>query len=313
MVKALRNGALSYADRGWKVIPLHPRSKAPLGKLPSGQLLVPNGKDDATSDLVTVFRWWRAAPAANIGIVCGASGFVALDVDPRSGGDEDLFELERELGELPETVRQLSGGGGEHYLFNHPGGELQGHAWPATPRTALDPKGKVRRVSGVDVKDRGYILAEPSIHPDTRREYAWDLSPDDVPIADLPAAWLDRLRVPPHLVREGERELNTNHDDPLRNVSASRYVQTLTGRDVERGGWVRCPFHGGGQETQPSFQCSGVLWACFGGCSAQAGKRVAGGNIYDFAAWLWDYPTPLRGADFPEVKGRLAALLGVTS
>ncbi len=40
----LLEAALSYAERGIPVFPLHPRSKAPLGHA------VPNGKDDASHD-----------------------------------------------------------------------------------------------------------------------------------------------------------------------------------------------------------------------------------------------------------------------
>ena len=70
-MKALRNAALGYADRGWCVLPLQPRGKAPLGRL------VRNGKDDATADLATALGWWKRVPAANVGIVCGPSGFVS--------------------------------------------------------------------------------------------------------------------------------------------------------------------------------------------------------------------------------------------
>ena len=43
-MRALRNAACEYADRGWKVLPLRPGRKEPLGAL------VPNGKDNATDE-----------------------------------------------------------------------------------------------------------------------------------------------------------------------------------------------------------------------------------------------------------------------
>jgi hypothetical protein len=251
---------------------------------------VPNGKDNATSDLATVLGWWTRVPLANVGIVAGPSGLVVLDVDPRNGGDDSLHELERELGALPETVRAETGGGGEHYVFEHPGYELVGVL-----------------ADGLDVKDHGYIVAPPSIHP-SGRPYAWDLEPGEVPVATLPERWLDRLRQTSQLTRRSGLSVSDDHDDDLRRVPATVYVPRLTGRAVDRGGWVCCPFHSGGQENAPSLQCEDTVWACFG-CRPLPGKRVMGGNVYTLAAMLWGYPEPLRGPDFQEAQARLREVL----
>lgn len=281
MKRGLRNSALEHADRGWHVLPLRPRSKAPLGQL------VPNGLKNASADLAQVFRWWERAPAANVGLVCGPSGLVVLDVDPRNGGDDSLHELERQLGPLPATPRALTGGGGEHYFFRH-------------PRVPLRPV----LADGLDLKDHGYVLLAPSVHPNGRR-YEWDLTPDDVPLADLPAAWLDRARQPEHLARRDGLTVNERTDDPLRRVPADVYVPRLTGRTPDRDGWLPCPFHGGGDEESPSFQVKGTVWSCFGGCDPFPGQVVRGGNVYTLAALVWGYPVPLRGVDFQEAAGRL--------
>lgn len=269
-------------------MPLRPKGKAPLGAL------VPHGKDDATTDLATALGWWRRAPRANVGIVCGPSGFIALDVDPRNGGDDTLHELEVELGELPLTIESHSGGGGRHLLFRHPGGQLVGIAG-----------------EGLDVKDAGYIVAPPSIHPETGRPYAWsvDGDPDEVELAELPERWLQRLR--PRVTRDLDLNLKVDHGDPLRTIPAAVYVPKLSGREASRTGFVQCPFHKGGQERTPSLGMDGTLWACYGACQPLGGKRVMGGNVYDFAGLLWDYPLPLRGTDFIEAKGRIARELGV--
>lgn len=294
MTRAFRNAALDYADRGWHVLPLRPRGKEPLGRL------VHHGKDDATADLPTVLRWWTAEPRANVGIVAGPSGLLILDVDPRNGGDDHLHDLERELGPLPETVRAQTGGGGEHYLFRHPGGILVGK---------LAPRGVPLKDAGVDVQDHKYIVAAPSIHP-SGNPYEWDLAPGDVPVADLPPSWEERLRPAASMTLDPDRRLRTDHDDPLRRIPAVTYVGRLTGRTPARGGsWACCPFHNGGQEKAPSLKLDGPLWSCFG-CPAPAGKRAAGGNIYEFGAYLWGYALPLRGADFLEVKAQLQAACG---
>ena len=173
--------ALVYASRGWPVFPVHTPTGAECscgkpncehaGKHPRTK----HGFHDATTDQTTIQRWWTRWPDANIGIATGAaSGLVVLDVDPRHGGDETLADLERKHGSLPNTVECLTGGGGRHIYFAHPGGQV-----------------KSRTIApGVDVKaDGGYIVAPPSVHASGRR-YEWEVSsrPDDTLVA--PPKWL---------------------------------------------------------------------------------------------------------------------------
>lgn len=170
--------ALGYAERGWAVLPLRVRGKAPaIPKCRGGA-----GYSCATTDLETVERLWREYPDANVGVSCIGSGFVALDVDPRHRGDETLAEIESRYAPLPHTVRQLTGGGGEHILFRAPGD--------------LQPRGSIG--AGIDVKWRGFIVVSPSIHPDTGRGYTWASShhPLQTPLAE-PPAWLVDLLAPP--------------------------------------------------------------------------------------------------------------------
>jgi hypothetical protein len=286
--RALRNAACEYADRGWHVLPLLPGRKPPLGRL------VPNGLTQATDDLATVFRWWKREPRANIGIVARPSGMLILDIDPRHGGDEELYELERDLGKLPETVSAETGGGGAHYLVKHPGGDFVG-----------------KLGEGVDVRDMAYIVAPPSIHPETRRAYAWDLGPDDVELAELSDRWLQRLR--PRVGKRGVRvdlSVNLDHSDPLRRLPSDFYFARLAKRRVSRGGWAQCPFHKGGRERTPSLHLEGTVWACYA-CQPIGDRHVMGGNIYDLAALLDDYAIPLRGIDFVEVQRKLDQLFEV--
>jgi hypothetical protein len=77
----------------------------------------------------------------------------------------------------------------------------------------------------------------------------------------------------------------------------------LSGRSVARNGFVRCPFHQGGEEGTPSLKLYDTTWACFG-CPSIGGRRL-GGSIYTFAALLWGFRLPLRGADFQAVAETL--------
>lgn len=168
----LRRAALAYAERlGWHVHPIRP-DKRPY---------TAHGHRDATTDLGQIEGWWRRWPRANIGISCAASGLVALDVDPRNGGDLELDALIAQHGELPETVAALTGGGGMHHVFAAP----RGLRW--LPKVG----------PGLELKHCGYIIVAPSactsVHT-SGRSYSWELSshPLDLEPAS-PPGWLVRL------------------------------------------------------------------------------------------------------------------------
>lgn len=162
--------ALRYAARGWKVLPLLPGTKLPHGRL------APNGHNDATSDEAKIRQWWKLEPAANIGLNMIASGMVAIDIDPRNGGDLTIQEVERQHGEVPDTVMALTPSGGEHRLF----------ACSAGVRLP----GKLG--AGVDVKHDGYIVVEPSVYAENGGKWLWEASSDPLDGAALPPlpTWL---------------------------------------------------------------------------------------------------------------------------
>ena len=158
--------ALAYAARlGWKVFPVVPQTKRPVG------WLVPNGYLDATTDAAQITKWWTSCPTALVGIPARPNGLVIIDVDAYKP-DCEFPALEKRLGTLPETPRVLSPRGGTHYYLLDQVGSYSGTACP-----------------GVDVKSDGYVVAPPSAG------YRWDLGAHvlETPIAALPDAWLRHL------------------------------------------------------------------------------------------------------------------------
>jgi hypothetical protein len=178
-----QRAALGYAELlNWPVFPLHAidergcTCRRPCGDNAAKHPRVTGGFHSATRDAGQIREWWKQWPDANIGVPAGAvSGLVVLDVDPDKGGDDTLYELEREYAELPETVEQITGGGGRHVLFTHPGGPVPNSAGAIGP--------------GLDIRgDGGYILVAPSDHA-SGGTYAWDHRPLEVALAPMPK-WL---------------------------------------------------------------------------------------------------------------------------
>jgi len=66
-------------------------------------------RDKCSCDNLQIETWWSKTPDANIGIACGESGLLVLDVDAGKGGNESLMTLMDEYGGLPDTVESLTG------------------------------------------------------------------------------------------------------------------------------------------------------------------------------------------------------------
>ncbi|MFC1772647.1 DUF3987 domain-containing protein [Pseudomonadota bacterium] len=167
------NAALALAGKGKPIFPCNNRK----------QPIIKTGFKAATADSGQVTTWWSQCPDALIGMPTGAcSGTVVLDVDNKDGrhGDETLFQLQREYGQLPNTVEVLTPSGGRHLYFTHPG---------ETVKNSVDSLG-----IGLDIRgDGGYVIVPPSRIDG--RGYEWEASSPNT-LADMPEWLLDLIRPP---------------------------------------------------------------------------------------------------------------------
>lgn len=117
------------------------------------------GLKEATTDKAKIQKWCRADPQANIG---GATGgtvrLLAVDCDPRHGGDASLHDLVEVHGaEWLDTLQVKTGSGGHHFLFIYPEDvELRNTTNKLAP--------------GIDTRaEGGYIVLPPSQHVSLKR------------------------------------------------------------------------------------------------------------------------------------------------
>ncbi len=188
-MESLLDHALAYAQLGWYVFPCHwPLKKngwncsceiwkrkkvdedfecSRAGKHPRTE----NGLDDATVDADQIRAWWTKWPTATIGINCGLSGLLVVDMDTYKelyqGDDLELDE---------ETVTALTGGGGSHLFYRMGEGDTFGNRNKHLP-------------AGIDIRGHGgYVIVAPSPHK-SGNVYQWenDYSPWDKQPVAIPA------------------------------------------------------------------------------------------------------------------------------
>lgn len=182
--------ARAYISRGWPVFVLS-RSKTPLANcepcrtscltpdaMQTCGCLCCHGFYAATLDPGRIAQMLRLHPSGLLAVRTGAAaGLVVLDVDPRHGGQSTLAALDAER-LLPGTTMVVTGSGGLHMYYAHPGERV--------------PSGANRLGIGIDVKaDGGYVVAPPSRHPATGSPYRWCPA---TAWHDDPAPLDDRLR-----------------------------------------------------------------------------------------------------------------------
>jgi hypothetical protein len=209
----LGKAALKYASYGWAVFPLVPHEHRPLIK---------DYYSASSTDTAQIETWWGAYPQANIGLDCGKSGIVTIDVDPKNGGDKTFPGLKMLTGggATWKTRRHRTPTDGEHYLFAAPPAGEDGL------RTGSDRFGKG---TGIDVKGRGgYIVLPPSKRTGYGKEVYHVV--DDIALAPLPRA----LRFPPTAVRDvaGRTEFEARLQDGERIALGAQdnFLAAVAGR-----------------------------------------------------------------------------------
>lgn len=149
---SIQEAALVYAEAGMYVLPVKRGTKHP------GSLLGDDWPTKSSRDSDTIRAWFKRWPTANLGIHPGRSGLLVFDLDKA----ESLTQLPANIAaDLRLAAFQRSRGQDArgHYVFADAlGSGNTAGGWA--------PWGEVRGKNG-------FIMAAPSIHPDTREPYWW--------------------------------------------------------------------------------------------------------------------------------------------
>jgi len=223
---------------GLKVFPLIPISKAPA---------TPNGVLDATRDEARITKWWTEKPDAGIGLApelkVGGACFLEFDKKPSL---KDWAKEQRKA--MPATRVHKSGGkGGPHYIFLNT--ELS---------VAMgDVNGSKDHEEWFSFRTGNrYVVAPPSISPDTHQPYETWLDIEPQPIPDWVVYKIGEHGVSEHQFAEGMRGVDEDFDfDSFTDWLAECGCDLGT----QDGSWIpfkQCPFVGRRHKGQGVRGCA---------------------------------------------------------
>ncbi len=189
-----------YASINWKIIPCHgiiggrctctrPHGEPKeTGKHPA----INEWNAKSTDDINQIQRWWEENADYNIGVHCSKSGFLVIDIDPRSGGPESFARFEEIVeGQLPPTVEAVTG------IYTSKNASVRGRHlfYKCDPSESLVGNLSKEGLKGVDIKHNGYVLIAPSKHF-SGVDYEWveGREPWNVEMAEAPEELLSFLR-----------------------------------------------------------------------------------------------------------------------
>lgn len=210
--KTTRIAAMMYAARRISVLPLK-------GKVATGKWTFAQERPMVPDQAAGI---WSRHPEYNVGIVCGkVSGLVVLDFDGLKAFD--LFA--GSFPELLDTFTVLTGSGNGKHVY------LQPRTIPDNVRVMGLP------VGNLELRSNGsYVVAPPSIHPDTGQPYRVDNPVPVMPVRDLNSVveWLKGLRQPAMPAPARRPEKTTGQGVPLGKVRYPRaYALTALRKECE--------------------------------------------------------------------------------
>jgi hypothetical protein len=286
--------ALKYAQMGLRVFPLQPGTKRPM---------TAHGVKDATADPALIKEWWTRTPEAGIGLAARAEKvgdpcFLEFDQKPT------LKDWAKNEGQpMPETRVHRSGGkGAPHFIFTHTEKSLA--------LGNCDGSTAGREWFSFRASDR-YIVAPPSIHPDSGKPYTVFADIEPTPIPD----WVvDSIRANGTREKDFGAGLRPVHED----FDFDAFVEWVGGVEDSDGNWYpfrECPVAGRRHKGQGTKGCAlyydgGTLgFKCMAAeCPSNMDRKPGQGGAAFLVSFLSKENGAYEGVIWPEREDQLGAV-----
>lgn len=207
----------NYLNLGWNIFPIKPNQKEP-------PLI--KWRIESSNDPSQIKRWWAKWPDANIGLDCGKSGIVVIDVDKRNSGLSNWQAICEEHDIDTNTLQTITPSGGLHIFYKAPEG---------VKITNYSPWKDL----GIDIRaDGGYVLLPPS--KTNYGDYKFHLEEINEPIpraAPLPDILAELLNQKDQEITEAHNENDIieegDRDDTLTSLAGTMRSKGMTPEAIE--------------------------------------------------------------------------------
>lgn len=228
---------------------------------------------------------WIRHPNANIGVITGRN-VIVVDAD----SPEAVIWVEQHLPATP--VKVITARGMHFYYSIAPGVHIPN---------------MVNRTLHIDVRGvGGQVVVPPSIHPDTKKSYAWHEEIGITSIDQIPLITADILTPLGCTERKTTISATVTFPDPIHNDLHSTFYSRILPqlrKPQLNGNYVKacCPAH---DDKNPSFNVTlkddHILFNCFAGCSFDAMIASLGLKPSDCFAHSDTLQMPLAHIELPD-------------
>jgi len=194
------DAALTLASKGLFIFPIKPLEKTPM---------IYDWQIHSTINAQTIHAWWQFSPDTNIGIDCGKSNIVVIDIDAQHNGIASWTALTAKYTALPETYSVKTPQGGFHLYFKVP--------------EAIKVINSVSKLcKGVDTRAiGGYVVAQGS--KSSKGSYSLI---NDSPISML-SKWLSDILIKKPNIKTKPLMISAPPDKKSDTYSAIQYLHSI--------------------------------------------------------------------------------------
>lgn len=162
----------NYINKGIKIIPIQPNAKIPM---------ISEWNKDCSSDFMQILYWYESNRDMNFAIPCFENNLFVIDLDKHDAnkdGVENFKKLMKDIGcpidlyDDVETLVQQTPSGGLHIIYKSDDelSQVNGSA------------NAFKDYPGIDLRNRNYIVSEPSVINGNSYRFLTNHSPKEMPI-----------------------------------------------------------------------------------------------------------------------------------
>lgn len=155
----------NFLLKNLKIIPIQPNGKTPL---------LPDWRNECSTDCLQVLYWFEKSRNCNWGLPCYENNLFVIDLDRHDAEKDGVANFQKlceQLGITVETMTQVTPSGGVHLIFQS----------NEVLKQVDGVSNAFKDYPGIDLRNRNYIVVEPSVINGKEYKFSNNLPPMPMP------------------------------------------------------------------------------------------------------------------------------------